>query len=109
MREGNVIARVNPTPGTVKISKTKHDITVDCTKEGFQKASYFNKSDIAGMTVGNLILGGAIGWAIDSATGSDNKYTSAVHIELVPKDAAPADMPAAKPVSAPSSITTPTS
>lgn len=83
-RQGLVIGRVNPTPGNLKVDKTKHDITIECTKDGFQLASYFNKSDVAGMTAGNLILGGGIGWAIDSATGADNKYDSAVHMELVP-------------------------
>ena len=84
VRQGIVIGRVNPTPGQVKIDKTKHDINVECTKEGFAKASYFNKSDVAGMTAGNLILGGAIGWAIDSATGADNKYDGSVHLEFKP-------------------------
>ncbi len=35
--------------------------------------------------------GGGIGWAIDSASGADNKYTSPVNITLVPlKEETPA-------------------
>lgn len=81
-REGNVIGRINPTPGAVTIKKTKHDITVVCNKKGYEEATYFNKSDAAGATVGNIILGGGIGWAIDSASGADNKYTTPVNINL---------------------------
>lgn len=83
-REGITIARVSPTPGATTVKKTKHDILVKCSKEGFHEATYFNKSDIAGATVGNIILGGGIGWAIDSASGADNKYETPMTITLVP-------------------------
>lgn len=81
-REGMVIGRIDPTPGGVVVKKTKHDINITCTKKGYETATYFNKSDVAGATVGNIILGGGIGWAIDSANGADNKYTSPVNISL---------------------------
>ncbi len=85
IREGQVIGRVSPTPGGITIKKSKHDINVECTKKGYQKATFFNKSDVAGATVGNIILGGGIGWAIDSANGADNKYTTPMNITLIKK------------------------
>jgi hypothetical protein len=85
VRKDVVIGRVNPTPGAVTIKKTKDDITIKCEKDGFEEATYFNKSGAAGATFGNIILGGGIGWAIDSASGADNKYDSPVNITLVPK------------------------
>jgi hypothetical protein len=85
MREGVSIARVNPTPGAATIKKTKHDITIECTKSGYSDVAYLNHSDVAGATVGNVLLGGGIGWAIDSASGADNKYESPVNITLVPE------------------------
>ena len=90
VREGNVIAKVANTPGGVTIKKTKHDITLKCTKEGYQEATYLNHSGAAGATFGNIILGGGIGWAIDSASGSDNKYDGVVNVTLVPAGAAAA-------------------
>lgn len=90
MREGVAVARVNPTPGAATIQKTKHDITVVCTKSGFQQATFMNKSGVASNTFGNIILGGGIGWAIDSATGADNKYESPVNVTLIPEGTAPA-------------------
>ena len=84
LRNGSPIGTVSPTPSAILIEKTKYDILIKCNKEGFQEATYMNKSGAAGATVGNIILGGGIGWAINSATGSDNKYDSPVNLSLVP-------------------------
>jgi hypothetical protein len=84
-REGNVIARVNPTPAAATIKKTKQDIKIVCNKSGYQESTYLNHSGSAGATFGNIVLGGGIGWAIDSASGADNKYDSPVNITLPKK------------------------
>lgn len=95
-REGNIIARIPQTPGGATIKKTKHDITVRCTKDGFMEATYLNHSGAAGATFGNIVLGGGVGWAIDSASGADNKYDSPVNVTLVPAmPPAPAPKPTA--------------
>ncbi len=83
-RQGISIGTVQSTPGSVLVQKTKHDITVVCVREGYQQVSHFNKSGAAGATAGNIILGGGIGWAIDSATGADNKYETPMNITLLP-------------------------
>lgn len=84
-RENRVIGTIQSTPGSLLVEKTKHDINVVCHKDGYEDATFFNKSDVAGATVGNIILGGGIGWAIDSASGADNKYTEVMNITLLPK------------------------
>ena len=94
------IASIASTPDTVTIRKTKHDITIVCDKAGYQTATFMNHSGIEAMTFGNAILGGGIGWAIDSSTGSDNKYTSPVNISLVPEQASMAPAPAPAPAPA---------
>lgn len=86
-REGIRIGTLQNTPGSVLISKTKHDVWIACVKQGFQQATYFDHSGAAGATVGNIILGGGIGWAIDSASGADNKYESPVNVTLLPDPA----------------------
>ena len=86
-RKGTAIGRINPTPGAVTIKKTKEDITVICNKAGYQQASFLNHSDVDGVTVADVIGGvltGGIAWGIDSASGADNKYDSAVTVSLVP-------------------------
>jgi hypothetical protein len=92
-RQGEVIARVQQTPGGATIKKTKYDITVRCAKAGFQEGTYLNHSGAAGATFGNIILGGGVGWAIDSASGADNKYDGVVNMTLVPDANAPAPAP----------------
>lgn len=101
-REGNVIARVAETPGGATVKKTKYDITVRCKKPGFQDATYLNHSGAAGATFGNIVAGGGIGWAIDSASGADNKYDGVVNLTLVPVGASPPPSPSASaPAAAP--------
>lgn len=85
MRETIPIGRINPTPGTVVVKKTKHDITINCTKKGYEDTSFFLKSGSQDSTWGNIAAGGGIGWAIDSASGADNYYESPVNITLPKK------------------------
>ena len=80
-REGLTIGNVM-TPGGVYIDKTKNNIQVVCTKEGYDDSTALIKSGSEGATWGNIILGGGIGWAIDSASGSDNHYDDVVNVYL---------------------------
>jgi len=92
IREGAVIAQVYQTPGEATIKKTKDDITLKCHKDGYQEVTYLNHSGIDGATYGNMVLGGAIGWGIDSATGADNHYDGIVNVSLVPAPASTAQV-----------------
>ena len=87
-RQGLSIARIDPTPGAATIKKTKYDITIRCNKDGYDEATFLNHSGSAGATFGNIVLGGGVGWAIDSAAGADNKYDSPVNITLPPEEEA---------------------
>jgi hypothetical protein len=98
-RQGMRIATVQNAPGSTLIEKSKYDIWIACVKQGYQLASYYNHSGVAGATLGNIILGGGIGWAIDSATGSDNKYDSPVNITLSPNMPGQPEGPVALPPS----------
>jgi hypothetical protein len=83
-RKGLRIGTITQAPGSTLVNKTKNDIWIVCVKPGYQAATYLNHSGIAGGTFGNIIAGGGIGWAIDSASGADNKYDSPVNMSLVP-------------------------
>jgi hypothetical protein len=96
-RQNVRIATVQNAPGSALIEKTKHDMWIVCVKQGYQMATFYNHSGAAGATFGNIILGGGIGWAIDSASGADNKYESPVNITLVPNIAGQADGPVTLP------------
>jgi hypothetical protein len=86
VRNDMPIGTVAPTPSAILIEKTKYDIVIKCDKDGYQQTTYFNKSGAAGAIFGNIVLGGGIGWAIDPATGSDNKYDSPVNITMLPEE-----------------------
>lgn len=83
-RKGEHVATLDQTPGTVKVDKTKNDILMTCTLAGYQDASVNLESGYGAGTFGNIILGGVIGWGIDSATGADNKYPSSATMNFVP-------------------------
>ncbi|MDE3016639.1 MAG: hypothetical protein KGI29_06955 [Pseudomonadota bacterium] len=84
-RNGESLGTISPTPGSMYVEKTKYDILITCNKKGYETATYLNHSGVAGATFGNIVLGGGIGWAIDSASGADNKYDSPVNITLSKK------------------------
>jgi hypothetical protein len=87
-RKGEHVATLDKTPGTVKVDKTKNDILLTCSLAGYQEASVNLESGYGAGTFGNIILGGGIGWAIDSASGADNKYPSTANVQFVPLNAA---------------------
>jgi hypothetical protein len=97
-RKGEHVATLDATPGSVKVDKTKNDILLTCKLAGYQDASANLESGYGAGTFGNIILGGGIGWAIDSATGADNKYPSSANVQFIPvgapAPAAPAGQPA---------------
>jgi hypothetical protein len=95
-RKGEHVATLDHTPGTVKVDKTKNDILLTCNLAGYQEANANLESGYGAGTFGNIILGGGIGWAVDSATGADNKYPSTANVQFVPTNPVPA--PEAKPV-----------
>jgi hypothetical protein len=100
-RQGLSIGRISATPGAVTVQKTKYDITIVCNKDGFQQATLLDHSGVDGATFGNIILGGGIGWAIDSASGADNLYKGKVFIVMAPVGAPPPPQAVPAPVQPP--------
>jgi hypothetical protein len=77
------------TPGVVEVKKSKQDVRVTCTKDGFQDGVASIESGFEGWTVGNLLIGGLIGLGIDAATGSINDYANAFQVPMFPLEGAP--------------------
>lgn len=84
-REGTLVGRVNPTPGTIQIGKGYGNITVSCRKDGYEELAGTVGSEFQAMTLGNILLGGIIGVAVDAASGALAKYPESVTFTLVPK------------------------
>ena len=61
------------TPATFELPKSKHDISVECRK-GCARGTGTIASNLEGMTAGNIVAGGVVGFGVDAATGAMNKY-----------------------------------
>jgi hypothetical protein len=83
-RHGETLGQVTPTPNSKVIDKTKYNLEIVCSKPGYQEATYIDRSGIATATFGNILLGGLVGWAIDSSDGADNHYESPINLTLIP-------------------------
>jgi hypothetical protein len=91
------------TPGTVTVDKTKTDLQITCTKEGYADGHAVDPSKFNGTTAGNILLGGVIGLGVDAASGADNEYESeTVTVPLGTPLSTMTPAPALKPYTAPS-------
>jgi len=84
-RDGASIGAVNPTPGSVRISKSRHDITVNCEKADHEATSSTVTAGFQAMTLGNVLIGGVIGLAADLASGAAITYPESVKVVLWPR------------------------
>ena len=78
-----VLARVQ-TPGIATIEKSKNDILVECSKDGFITNKKRNRADMAITSLGNMALGklSFVGDMVDTASGAAHKYDSRVFMAL---------------------------
>ena len=87
-REGMEVGRIQSTPGTTSIRKSKYDVTIRCSKPGYAEATYLNHSGttatIAANIAADIILTAGLSSIVDSADGADNKYDSVVNLSMVP-------------------------
>ncbi len=85
IREGKTVGVVNPTPGSVQISKSIQDLTLNCTRPGYGTGVSTVGGDLQAMSLGNILLGGVIGVAVDAASGALGRYPDSVQVKLPPE------------------------
>ena len=81
-RMGARIGAVAQTPGSVRLDKSKNDLSVTCGKPGFQTATVTKEPSFGGATFGNIIAGGVIGVVVDAASGANYEYPGDIRLEL---------------------------
>ena len=81
-RVGQRVGAVPLTPGSVRLDKSKNDLSVTCSKEGYQTASVTRASSFNGATFGNIIAGGVIGVIVDASSGANFNYPSDIRLDL---------------------------
>lgn len=85
-RENETIGVVNPTPGSVTIGKDKDAVDISCELSGYHTTTRKLDSTFQGMTLGNVLLGGIIGIAVDAGSGAMNEYPESISIRLMPEE-----------------------
>jgi hypothetical protein len=83
------------TPAAVTVKRSKKDVEIACTKDGFQDASAVIPSGFEEWTLGNVLAGGVIGFGVDAGTGSINKYPSTFEVPMTQKAASTPSSPSA--------------
>jgi hypothetical protein len=84
-RDGANIGAVNPTPSAIRISKSRHDITVNCEKAEHEPTSRTVTAGFQAMTLGNVLVGGVVGLAADVASGAAITYPESIKVVLWPR------------------------
>jgi hypothetical protein len=89
-RDGAVIGAVNPTPGSIAVTKGHGEIAVRCSRSGFIDAEQRLTADFQAATLGNILLGGLIGIVVDAASGASGSYEAQLQVLMVPVEFASA-------------------
>jgi hypothetical protein len=69
-------------PGSVEVHKTKTDLHIACTHDGYQPGDMVAVSKFGGATFGNIIAGGLIGAGVDAASGANYYYDTPITVPL---------------------------
>ena len=91
-REGQSLGTVK-TLGPVTVKRDSRTIHVSCSMPGYEDGKVVLNSRYETATMGNMILGGAIGMMVDASTGASNRYDALVTVPLTALS--PADQAAA--------------
>jgi hypothetical protein len=94
------------TPGSVTVHKTKNNLDVSCTKEGFADATQSVAPHFNGATMGNVLAGGLIGMGVDAASGANYTYPDEIDVPMAPATPATATSAPAAPAGAPAPAAT---
>jgi hypothetical protein len=73
-RQGSHVGSVLATPGSLHVDKSSKDLNVSCTKEGYAPAQVTQTPTMSAATLGNVLIGGIIGVALDASTGANFSY-----------------------------------
>ncbi len=73
------------TPGSISVLKGDGPMNVVCTKDGYESETVSVDETLAGATLGNIILGGGVGFLIDAASGAAQKYPDKITVWMKPK------------------------
>jgi hypothetical protein len=85
-RQGETLGQVVSTPGSIRIDKSKNDLTVACAKPGYQTATLSQSPTFNATTFGNIVAGGVVGAVVDASTGANYEYPAQIIVQLAPAE-----------------------
>ena len=74
------------TPGSTYMTRGNAPLVITCTKPGYKSTTLEIGEDVAGATMGNIILGGGIGIIFDASSGAAQRYPDKVVIWMEPEE-----------------------
>lgn len=72
------------TPGSVTLPRSRKDLTVVCTKNGFKDTRMTVGSHFNFVTFGNFVVGGVTGLVVDASTGANDSYPGEIEVPMEP-------------------------
>ena len=94
LQGGRAVGTVSSTPGGFLAPKTRHNLRLNCKKDGYADSSGSISSGVEPWVLGNLLLPAFIGFGVDLGTGAWNRYDEAVNVALIKATEAPPVEPA---------------
>jgi len=73
---------IKNTPGSVKINRSFHDLSIDCEKHGFNESHKTVASNTKAVAFGNILFGGGIGAAVDVSDGAAYDYPAEIDVPM---------------------------
>lgn len=71
-------------PGEVRVLRSKYDMKITCTKDGWSSEPGTIPSKFNGWVLGNVLIGGIVGIIIDASNGASSKYPQTYDMKLTP-------------------------
>ncbi|TWS97324.1 hypothetical protein [Reyranella sp. CPCC 100927] len=78
------LGSITKTPGKLRVLRRKDPLTVVCTGAGSEQTTEIIEPTFSGATLGNILMGGLIGAAVDASSGANNYYPERNIIVMAP-------------------------
>ena len=83
-RNGATVGVVAASPGLLHVENSKRHISVRCSKALHEDETAVLASSRRDLTIGDVVVKGAIGLAFDAGTGAAHEYPSSITLYLAP-------------------------
>ncbi len=83
-RNGATLGVVSSSPGLLHVDNSKQDISVRCSKALHENETAVLAASRRDLSIGQIVVKGPIGLAVDAGTGATHEYPSSITVFLAP-------------------------